>query len=251
MSRHAVWSIALVSLALAACGSRNSEYAEGAEPLRTESERGEPRASARTKANPHAPGGDIPLPGSSAAGSSPHGSTTGSSPHGSVTGTSPHGSAGPGAAPSGAPGEPTAGGVRWTVPDAFVSERPASSMRAAQYRVPRAQGDAHDAQITVFYFGPGQGGAVQDNIDRWVGQVQQPDGRPSSEVAQTDRRTVNGMPVTIVSVAGRLGGGGMPGMPPAPEIERGQLLGAIVEGPQGPVFFKMTGPAATVTAARA
>jgi hypothetical protein len=30
-----------------------------------------------------------------------------------------------------------------------------------------------------------------------------------------------------------------------------RLLGAIVEAPQGRVFFKMTGPAATVAAARA
>lgn len=224
-------SMIVLLLGTAGCGSRNEEYIEGAEPLRTESDR--PSRARPTK------------------GSEPS-SPRGANPHAPVD---PH--AGTGAAqvrapnaPSATPGAPTAGGVRWEVPDAFVTERPASSMRAAQYRVPRASGDDQDAQITVFYFGPGQGGAVQDNIDRWVGQVTQPDGRPSSEVARTDRRTVNGMQVTTVTVEGRLGGGGMPGMPPTPSIENGQLLGAIVEGPNGPVFFKMTGPTATVTAAR-
>ena len=44
-----------------------------------------------------------------------------------------------------------------------------------------AAGDAQDAELVVYYFG-GSGGTVEANIDRWVAQMKQPDGRPSSAV---------------------------------------------------------------------
>jgi hypothetical protein len=61
------------------------------------------------------------------------------------------------------------------------------------------------------------------------------------------------MQVTETEAAGRIGGSGMamPGMPPSPTFEHGRLLAAIVQTPQGPWFFKMTGPDQTVAGARA
>jgi hypothetical protein len=38
-------------------------------------------------------------------------------------------------------------------------------------------------------------------------------------------------------------------MAPTGKKENFRLLGAIVEGPQGSVFFKLTGPASTIAAA--
>ena len=74
-------------------------------------------------------------------------------------------------------------------------------MRVAQYALPRAAGDTQDAELVVYYFG-GTGGTVEANIERWVGQMQQPDGRPSSAVAKRQSRTVNGLKVTLVDVPG-------------------------------------------------
>ena len=72
-------------------------------------------------------------------------------------------------------------------------------MRVAQYALPHAAGDTQDAELVVYYFG-GSGGTVEANIERWVGQMQQPDGRPSSAVAKRQSRTVNGLKVTLVDV---------------------------------------------------
>ncbi|MCZ6598868.1 MAG: hypothetical protein O7B99_14615, partial [Planctomycetota bacterium] len=47
-------------------------------------------------------------------------------------------------------------------------EEPASSMRAAQFRLPRANGDDADASFVVYYFGGG-GGRVEANLARWGG----------------------------------------------------------------------------------
>lgn len=143
--------------------------------------------------------------------------------------------------------ERIAGGVSWTDPsEPLVYRAPENAMRAAEYEVRGHEG----ATLGVFYFGndPGGGGTVQSNIDRWLAQLTQPDGRPTSEVAQIDRRTTHDLPVTIVDARGtfdgRLGMGG--DAPPRPGW---RVLGAIVEGPEGLVFFKLTGPEAAVRAA--
>ena len=61
-------------------------------------------------------------------------------------------------------------GLRWTPPANWKSEaqRP---MRLATYTVPPAAGDHEGAECGVFYFGQGQGGSVDANMDRWIGQV--------------------------------------------------------------------------------
>jgi hypothetical protein len=61
---------------------------------------------------------------------------------------------------------------------------------------------------------------------------------------------VGALPVTITAVGGRFTGGGMPGGPPSTPRDDWALLAAIAETPTGPWFFKLTGPRATVQAAR-
>ena len=118
-------------------------------------------------------------------------------------------------------------------------------MRVAEYVVPRASGDAADAECTVITFGPSQGGSVSDNVDRWVRQFNPLSGAPTRATRQ-----VGGMSVTRVEVAGSYHPMSMPGGPSAPTTEPGaRLVGAIVEAPSGLWFFKLTGPDATVRAA--
>jgi hypothetical protein len=123
-------------------------------------------------------------------------------------------------------------------------------MRAAEYRVPRAGAGAGpdpaaDAECTVITFGKGMGGSVDDNIDRWVKQL---DGA-SAPVRTT--RTVHGMQVTRVEATGTYLGMQMPGAPASPPRPGSRLIGAIVEAPGGSWYFKLTGPDATVKAAAA
>src|SRR5215217_6316035 len=94
------------------------------------------------------------------------------------------------------------GELKFKVPEGWVVEKTTSSMRAAQYKLPKAAGDKEDGSLVLYYFGQGQGGATQANIDRWVNQMQQPDGRPSSESAKSETLTVNGLKVTAVDVSG-------------------------------------------------
>jgi hypothetical protein len=115
-------------------------------------------------------------------------------------------------------------------------------MRLATYTV------TPGGECGVYYFGSGQGGSVDANLDRWIGQFLQADGKPSKEAAKIAKRTVHGLVVTTVDVSGAYTGMGGPTAQPGPAMPGYRMLGAIVEGPQGSIFFKFTGPAKTVSA---
>lgn len=134
----------------------------------------------------------------------------------------------------------SAGGILWTVPARWQSGQ-GSSMRVATYAVPAKAGDP--GECAVFFFGPGQGGSVDANVERWGKQFE---GAPKPAQTVT---TVAGLRVTRAQVAGAYLAPGGPMMQSTGKKTGYRLLGAIVEAPEGNVFFKLTGPAATVAAA--
>src|ERR1041384_4180592 len=89
--------------------------------------------------------------------------------------------------------------LKFTVPPGWIEEERTSSMRIAQYRLPRAEGDTETRSVVLYYFGQGQGGSTAANIERWVGQMKQANGRPSKEVAKEEHFDVNGLKVATVS----------------------------------------------------
>ncbi len=138
-------------------------------------------------------------------------------------------------------------GLKWTPPTGWKSTG-ATFMRAATYPVAPAPGDKESAECVVYFFGAGQGGSVQANIDRWEGQFKGPGGKAApAKVARID---VHGLPVTTIDVSGEYSGMGGP-TATAPVASNYRLLGAIVEGPGGNVFIKFTGPAKIMAANQA
>ena len=133
------------------------------------------------------------------------------------------------------------------VPSGWVEQTPRSRMRRAQFALPRAGGDSEDGELTVFYFGMGQGGSTDANISRWIGQVGQPDGSSSRDKAKIRQSQVSGFRMTEVDVSGTLKASNMPGAPQRPARAGYRLLGAVLEGPQGPWFFKLAGPEKTIS----
>ena len=139
----------------------------------------------------------------------------------------------------------SAAGLKWTMPAGWTAEG-ARPMRAATYQVPIAAGDPKTAECAVYFFGAGQGGSVEANIDRWKAQFQGQNGKPAE--AQVQKRTVHGLAVTTITAAGAYSGMGGP-MAGGSTAQPGyRMLGAIVEGPGGNVFLKFTGPEKTVAA---
>ena len=156
------------------------------------------------------------------------------------------------AAPAGheaIPGGASSGEVRWTAPKEWTEVTPSSQMRRAQYRLRAVSSDTEDGECVVYYFGAGQGGDVQANIQRWVAQFS----GPGSESPRTTEIKIGDLSASRVEVGGTYTPSPMSMMGgPAPQPKPGYiLLGAIVPGPDSNWFFKCTGPEKTMKANRA
>jgi hypothetical protein len=138
------------------------------------------------------------------------------------------------------------GELKYKVPDGWIVEKPTSAMRAAQYSLPKGEGDTEDAILVLYYFGQGQGGSAAANIDRWINQMQQADGHPSKESAKTEALTVNGLKVTMVDVAGTYTAEMSPGSGTFNNKAGYRLRAAVVETPKGSYYVKLIGPEKTV-----
>jgi hypothetical protein len=129
--------------------------------------------------------------------------------------------------------------LEWKAPTRWQLVPNTSTMRLATYRIPRAPGDASDAELSIIR----AGGSAEANAERWVGQF--------DEAGQkTARRTTRGVglaEVAIVEVRGTYSGGMGTGGSSQPGWA---LIGAIVLTAGTPYFFKLTGPEKSVHAAR-
>ena len=137
------------------------------------------------------------------------------------------------------------GGLRFDAPPEWLVQAPSSTMRVAEFLLPRLEGDVEDGELVVFYFGGG-GGTVEANLERWTNQMLQPDGTPSAEVATTTSFLVGDLPVTLLDVPGTFAAEVRPGSRMHYYKPDFRLLAAVVETPAGPYFFKLTGPDRTV-----
>jgi hypothetical protein len=155
----------------------------------------------------------------------------------------------PAGAPAGsaAPDRPAApaaaaGDLAWDAPASFTKVEHASPMRKATYHAPKVDPDTEAPELSVTVVG----GSIDANIDRWIGQF---DAAAKDTMARSTRQ-VSGRDVTIVELKGTFAGGGMMGGPSTPKPGFA-LLAAIIPAGERSWFFKMTGPEASVTAARA
>jgi hypothetical protein len=118
-------------------------------------------------------------------------------------------------------------------------------MRAATYTIAAAAGDSMTAECGVYFFGAGQGGSVEANLERWAGQFTDPGGAAAKP--RIVKRQLHGLPATTIDVSGAYSGLGGP-LGTAHAVAGYRLLGAIVEAPGGNIFVKFTGPSRTIAA---
>jgi hypothetical protein len=150
-----------------------------------------------------------------------------------------------GGSPQMSGGSQAGGGLRFQAPAGWVTETPSSGMRYAQYKLPGS--GAEDASLVVYFFGIGQGGSVDDNFNRWAGQMRQADGKPADK-SKTEKLTVNGLNVTLLDVTGTYTGGDMMGGGGGnQEKPNSRMRAGVIETPKGNYYIKLTGPEKTVT----
>jgi hypothetical protein len=106
----------------------------------------------------------------------------------------------------------------------------------AAFLLERAEGDSADASARLTHF-PDMRGRItlEQQLERWFGQVQQPDGRPTSEVAKTETFQVGEVVITLADMTGSIAG-----------VPNQRMLAAMIVHAEGPHFLKVQGPASTV-----
>ncbi|RJP19497.1 MAG: hypothetical protein C4527_26675 [Candidatus Omnitrophota bacterium] len=131
--------------------------------------------------------------------------------------------------------------LSFEIDPSWIAETPSSSFRAAQFRIPPMEGESEPAELALFQ---GIGGTAEQNIQRWIDQFRQPDGKSSSDVAHIDKQQINGLNIQILDISGVFSAGMMGG---DGSKEGVRMLAAVVEGPGGPWHFKLTGSEKTVS----
>lgn len=126
----------------------------------------------------------------------------------------------------------------------WIEETPSSAMRKAQYRLP---GDAGEATLVVYHFGP-RTGTLEANLERWAGQFEQPDGGESSARMTREPRRVGELEVLLVDLSGTYVAETFPGSGEHVREEGWRMLTAVIDTPEGPYYAKLVGPQATVDA---
>jgi len=133
-----------------------------------------------------------------------------------------------------------------TPPASWTAEAPSNNMRLAQFLTPGAEG-SDPGEAIVFFFGSGQGGSVEANLQRWSSQVKDAAGSPVQP--KIDKPKGTKFPTTVAEYNGtytRTGGMGVPSTPK----DNQTMIAAIMETPKGSLFLQLTGSAETVDAQR-
>ena len=132
----------------------------------------------------------------------------------------------------------------FVVPDKWKSEKTESSMRAAQFLVPGANGK-QSASCVFFYFGPGNGGGAKANLDRWAGQF----AKDPEPIFKVEEMKVSEIPVVYLFGTGTFMSGPPFGGKKVPKKDYG-MAAAVLGTKPGYIFVKMTGPKAVVDNAK-
>lgn len=136
------------------------------------------------------------------------------------------------------------GRIRMTPAKGWIRKQPRTRIVEHEFAASLADGKEDDARITVM----GAGGSIEQNIDRWIGQFSQPDGKSTRGATTVKEREIAGQKVHTVDITGtyrdQLG-------PFAPAVQREnyRMLGAIIVTEKfGRYYLKMVGPKDTVDA---
>ncbi len=135
--------------------------------------------------------------------------------------------------------------LKYDLPGGWTSKPLSSKMRLADFVLPKAEGDPEDASLVITFFG-GQGGTVQANFDRWLTQMQQPDGRASKDLAKTSVLKTHDLNLSIMDLPGTFVAEMAPGSSEHFNKPGFHLRAAVIEGKGGPYFIRLVGPAKTI-----
>ncbi len=130
-----------------------------------------------------------------------------------------------------------------TAPDKWIRKQPKTKIVEHEFAVPAVEGETEDGRLTVM----GAGGAIDDNISRWIGQFAQPDAKDIKK----DKKTISGQEVHFVDIAGTYKdsvGGPFAGGKVVERPDYRMMAVIVATEKDGNYFIKLYGPKKTIAA---
>ncbi len=132
------------------------------------------------------------------------------------------------------------GKLQMSAADNWQKKKPQNNIIEYEFAVPKAEGDENDGRVTMM----GAGGSVEQNLERWTGQFEQPDGGAAK--AKIKQEKIAGCDVHLLDISGTF-----KDKPPfsGTEVKRPgyrMFAAVIVSKDLGNYFVKFYGPQRTV-----
>ncbi|MCB1064760.1 MAG: hypothetical protein KDN20_17805 [Verrucomicrobiae bacterium] len=111
-------------------------------------------------------------------------------------------------------------------------------MRAGELKYDHTEEGLEDVEVVFYYFGAGQGGGIEANIQRWVGQFE------AEPKIERETIEVDGHKIHYLYAKGTYLDSGMGGPFAGQKTSKPNymMLAAIIESDQGAVFLKAAAP---------
>lgn len=137
-------------------------------------------------------------------------------------------------------------GMKAKVPEGWKEEQPTSTMRMAQFKLPKADGDKEDAELAVFFF-KGGSGTVDQNLKRQLAKFKPAQGK-EEPVNKTEKTKVGKIDATLQDVKGVYLSKFPPFAPNAKITEKTdwRQIYVIFMTDTGDYYMTLLGPAKTV-----
>jgi hypothetical protein len=138
------------------------------------------------------------------------------------------------------------GGLKSKAPASWKEEKPSSSMRLTQFKLPKAEGDPEDAELAIFYFKAGSG-TVEQNLKRQLAKFEPAEG--DKEVKQkVEKIKIGSVEATYQDVHGTFLSKFPPFAPNAKVTRKDNYrqLYVLFTNDTGEYYLTLLGPAKTV-----
>ena len=141
--------------------------------------------------------------------------------------------------------------LQFEMPEGWEPRPVSSALRRAQYELPTGEDGESGGELVIYYFGPGEGGPMRANLDRWKGQFTTAEGAPlPADAVREESFESNGMQMTLLEVHGTYNNSMMPGAGGGSTTAENRMIAGIVQTETGPWFIKAVGPDAAIAAER-
>jgi hypothetical protein len=136
-------------------------------------------------------------------------------------------------------------------PGDWKAQKAQKRFRTHEFVLPAAENGQTEGFLFVAHFGKGGGGGLEENLKRWYGMVEQPDGSSSEKAAKKLQIKQNDVKIVWLDISGTYLDRPFPAAEEVTKRSKYRMFAAMIDGGQeGPYWVRAYGPEAVMAAHR-